>query len=66
MNIFIALSQGARIGAIWAKSQTTKQILLTCSVIFYTALLMEREKKITEYYKKEDGDNPEQRTRRRS
>lgn len=50
MSALIALSQGARICSIWAKKQTTKQIFLTLSVLAYTALLANRESKISKYY----------------
>lgn len=50
MSVLIAISQGFRIGAIWAKRQTTRQILMTASVMAYTLLLVNRENKISKYY----------------
>lgn len=65
MNVFIAISQTARVAAVWARSQTTKQILITISIISYTALLMEREKKISKYYDKtDDSERRPERTNR--
>lgn len=61
MNPYIAISQTARIASVWAKKTVTKQILLTISIIAYTALLMEREKKISKYY-----DRPEDNSQRRT
>lgn len=46
--------------AVWAKKTTTKQILLTVSIIAYTALLMEREKKISKYYERSPEDSSKQ------
>lgn len=60
LNPYIAISQTARIMAVWAKKTTTKQILLTVSIIAYTALLMEREKKISKYYERSTEDSSKQ------
>ena len=50
MSLFIVASQSCRIAAIWAKRQTTKQVLLTVSVVAYSLLLVQRENKISKYY----------------
>lgn len=61
MSVFIAISQTARIAAIWSKRTVTKQILLTVAVVAYTALLNQRERRINEYYSR---DNPDENSRR--
>ena len=50
MSLFIIASQSARIAATWSSSIVTKRILLTASIILYTALLYQREQKIQKYY----------------
>lgn len=63
MSIHIVISQTARLAAVWAKNKLTTQILLSVSIIAYSALLLERNKKINAYYTKDDNDrrnNPNQ------
>lgn len=50
MSLYIIISQGARIASVWVKRKYTKQILLSISILAYSALIMEREKKIKRYY----------------
>jgi hypothetical protein len=61
MSVFIVISQTARVMAIWSQKQVTRQILLTVSVIAYSALLMQRENKIDKYYdrSRENKSKPE-------
>lgn len=62
MSVFIVISQTARVAAIWSQKQVTRQILLTVSVIAYSALLMQRENKISKYYdtrRERDNSKPE-------
>ena len=50
MSVYIILSQMSRLGAVWVKSKQTKNLLLSASILFYTALLIKRENKFKEKY----------------
>lgn len=50
MSVYIVISQTARLAAVWTKSRLTTQLLLSVSILAYSALLMERNKKINKYY----------------
>lgn len=50
MSVYIILSQMSRLGAVWVKSKQTKNILLSASILFYTAILIKRENKFKEKY----------------
>lgn len=54
-GILIVLSQSARIAAVWTRNSTTRNLLLSASVICYTALMMKREKKISRYYDRKNN-----------
>lgn len=50
MSVFIVISQGARLAAVWTRSNLTKQLLLSLSIVAYSAVLLHREQKISRYY----------------
>ena len=56
MSIYIVISQSARLAAVWARNRLTTQLLLSVSIIAYSALLLERNKKIEKYYTKDEND----------
>lgn len=57
MSIYIVISQTSRLAAVWTRNILTKQLLLSASIIAYSMLLIERNKKINKYYER---DNPNQ------
>lgn len=57
MSIYIIISQTSRLAAVWTRNILTKQLLLSASIIAYSMLLIERNKKINSYYER---DNPNQ------
>jgi hypothetical protein len=56
MSVYIVISQTARLAAVWARNRLTTQLLLSVSIIAYSALLLERNKKINSYYTKDEND----------
>jgi hypothetical protein len=56
MSIYIGISQAARLAAVWTKSRLTTQLLLSVSILAYSALLLERNKKINKYYDRHNLD----------
>lgn len=57
MSLFIVVSQSFRLASTWATSAVTRKILISASIIVYTALLYQREQKITKYYAERAKDN---------
>lgn len=53
MSIYIVISQTSRLAAVWTRNILTKQLLLSASIIAYSILLIERNKKINAYYQKD-------------
>lgn len=56
MSFFIIVSQTARLASVWTRSKITSQLLISVSIIAYSALLIERNKKINKYYERSDVD----------
>lgn len=61
MSIYIVVSQTTRLAAVWTRSILTKQLLLSASIIAYSLLLIERNKKINNYYERNTNGQPENR-----
>lgn len=61
MSIYIVISQTTRLAAVWTRSILTKQLLLSASIIAYSLLLIERNKKINNYYERNINGQPENR-----
>lgn len=61
MSIYIVISQTTRLAAVWTRSILTKQLLLSASIIAYSLLLIERNKKINNYYERNTNGQPENR-----
>jgi hypothetical protein len=55
MSIYIGISQAARLAAVWSRNRLVTQLLLSASIVAYSLLLVERNKKINKYYER---DNP--------
>lgn len=62
MSIYIVISQSTRLAAVWTRSILTKQLLLSASIIAYSLLLIERNKKINNYYERDPNKLPEDRS----
>lgn len=56
MSVFIIISQATRLASIWTKHLLTRQLLLSASVVAYSFLLIERNKKINKYYERDKPD----------
>jgi len=63
MSIYIVISQATRLASVWTRNILTKQLLLSASIIAYSLLLVERNKKINKYYER---SNPNQLPENRS
>jgi hypothetical protein len=59
MSIYIIISQSSRLAAVWTKNILTKQLLLSTSILAYSILLIERNKKIEKYYEQRPNRLPE-------
>ena len=53
MSVFLAISQGARLAAVWTSNKLVTRLLLTASIVAYSVLLAERNKKINKYYERD-------------
>jgi hypothetical protein len=62
MSIYIVISQTTRLAAVWTRNILTKQLLLSASIIAYSLLLIERNKKINKYYERDINELPERRS----
>jgi hypothetical protein len=58
MSIYIVVSQTTRLAAVWTRNTLTKQLLLSASIIAYSLLLIERNKKINKYYDRDPDELP--------
>lgn len=56
MSIYIVISQTSRLAAVWTRNILTKQLLLSASIIAYSILLIERNKKINKYYERDTNE----------
>lgn len=56
MSLYIIVSQTARLAAVWTRNRLTSQILISLSIASYSILLIERNKKINNYY---NGNKPD-------
>ena len=56
MSLYIIVSQSARLAAVWTRNRLTSKILISVSIAAYSLLLIERNKKINNYYN--NGSNP--------
>lgn len=63
MSVYIAVSQAARLAAVWTRNRLVQQLLISASIISYSLLLIERNKKINKFYER---DSTDQRTTRGS
>jgi hypothetical protein len=54
MSVFIIISQATRLASVWTRNHLTKQLLLSASILAYSLLLIERNKKINKYYERDD------------